>query len=84
MTRRGEIIYYAALWVIAVALILGTITHPPRAKGETNPAYCYSTGKWITFPENIGSYCPDGQAPFNGLGPSYGGGNHRWPDGSDD
>lgn len=53
------------------------------AKAHAGPAYCYSTGQWMPWP-GISGYCPDGEAPFNGPGPSYGGGNHRSPDGSDD
>lgn len=64
------------------ALIAETIALPiPQAYAD--PAYCYSTGQWIQFPDYSG-YCLDGEAPFYGPAPSYGGGNHRWPDGSDD
>lgn len=47
------------------------------------PTYCYSSGQFLPWPDFSG-YCPDGESPFNGPGPSYGGGNHRYPDGSDD
>lgn len=65
--------------VVAAAIALS----PPASTGPDNPFYCYSTHQWIPWPEFSG-YCPDGEAPFNGPGPSYGGGNHRWPDGGDD
>lgn len=54
-----------------------------RAAVPMDPAFCYSTREWIPFP-GFSGYCPDGESPFDGPGPSYGGGNHRWPDGSDD
>lgn len=62
------------------ALALGGFTAPTA---QADPAYCYSSGNWIVFPDTSG-YCLDGESPFNGPGPSYGGGNHRWPSGEDD
>lgn len=52
-------------------------------QSHADPVCCYTTGQFIQWPEYSG-YCPDGEAPFNGPGPSYGGGNHRWPDGTAD
>ncbi|BBY70110.1 hypothetical protein MPRI_22970 [Mycobacterium paraintracellulare] len=54
-----------------------------RAPAPLDPVYCYSTQQFLPWPDFSG-YCPDGESPFNGPGPSYGGGNHRYPDGSDD
>lgn len=77
---------HVSVWFFGIAQLLFDITFvllltAPPAHAE--PAYCYSSGEWIPFPDYSG-YCLDGEAPFNGPGPSYGGGNHRWPDGSDD
>lgn len=69
-----RLIVFGALAVLAILA---------PAPAEASPAYCYTTGTWNPFPYTQG-YCPDGQAPFNGPGPSYGGGNHRWPDGSNE
>lgn len=74
--------WFTVLFFIAACLIAGALAHPPKGHSEP-PAYCYGTHQWIPWPENS-RYCPDGQSPFDGPGPSYGGGNHRWPDGSDD
>lgn len=69
------------LGIYSTAIVVG---HAPAIiREEASPAYCYTTGEWLPFPEILG-YCPDGQAPFNNVGPSYGGGAHRWPDGTDD
>lgn len=48
------------------------------------PSYCYSMGHASScrFPSTPGT-TRTGRPPFNGPGPSYGGGNHRWPDGTD-
>lgn len=77
---KGVIAVYC-LWIgFCVGTALGPTVAP---SAHADPAYCYSSGEWIPFPDYSG-YCLDGEAPFNGPGPSYGGGNHRWPDGSDD
>lgn len=74
-------------WIgFSVGMALGLTLAPPahaEVLAPLDPAYCYSSGEWLPFPDYSG-YCPDGESPFNGPGPSYGGGNHRWPDGSDD
>lgn len=66
---------------LITSIVLSAVVFVPQAHAE--PSYCYSTGEFIPWPDFSG-YCPDGEAPFNGPGPDYGGGNHRWPDGSDD
>ncbi len=64
----------------SLTLALGAFTAPVA---QADPVFCYSTQHFLPWPDFSG-YCPDGQAPFNGPGPSYAGGNHRYPDGSDD
>jgi hypothetical protein len=61
---------------------MAAVAMVPMAPLDPTPEYCYSTGQWLPWPD-ISGYCPDGQAP-HGVGPDYGQGNHRWPDGSDD
>jgi hypothetical protein len=66
----------AVVPLVAMAAVAMVPMAPP------GPTYCYSTGQFLPWPD-ISGYCPDGQAP-HGVGPDYGQGNHRWPDGSDD
>lgn len=81
-TRHSQPGYPAAMRpVLLLVLVVLALALPASAGAD--PAYCYSTRQWQPFPQTSG-YCPDGQSPFDGPGPSYGGGNHRWPDGSDD
>jgi hypothetical protein len=79
--RHDQPGYSAAMRYLCLALALSALVLAPAA--TAGPAYCYSTRPWQPFPRSQG-YCPDGQSPFDGSGPSYGGGNHRWPSGDDE
>lgn len=74
-------------YLVACGIAAAAAAVLPLGVASAEPAYCYSTGQWVPWPDTHifpPSACPDGQAPFNGPGPMYGGGNHRWPSGEDD
>lgn len=74
------------LWVaraIAAGCVVFGLYVANGGMAHAEPAYCYTSGTWQPFPQTQG-WCPDSQPPFHGPAPSYGGGNHRWPDGGDD
>jgi len=77
---------HVSVWFFGIALLFDItfvlLLPAPQAHADSEPFYCYSTQQFIPWPDFSG-YCPDGEAPFNGPGPSYGGGNHRWPSGED-
>lgn len=65
----------AIIAALILALVMG-LSSAAQGRSYAAPAYCYSTKTWLPFPDFSG-YCPDGESPFNGPGPSYGGSDQR-------
>ena len=62
------------VWLaIVVGMVLALTAPPAKADGTQT---CYEDGQVVTY--YVPHYCP------TQFGPDYSGGNHRWPDGSDD